>query len=151
VAGDHRLPPAAVGATEEDRQEAEADLDLVAWLAADGSVEIGGRALAGGRRVRLRAGSPEGETWQRLLADRLDNLPGGPGGPGVPVVEVGERLAPPGALRAEVTNVAARHLHLLRGRLADPGAIATARHAYRLRADLRVGVAHLPPPPLSPA
>ena len=129
------LEAAAVGAAEEDRQEAEAEMDLIAWLAADGGVELGGRAVAGGRRVRLRPGSQEGETWRLLIADRLA------GGEGLPVVEVGERVAPEGALRAEITNLAARHLHLLRSRLADPGAIVTARHAYRLREELRVACA----------
>jgi len=132
----HGQPPAAVGATEEDRREVEAALDLAAWLAADGGLELGGRELAGDR-VRLRAGSPEAETWKSLLTDRLT------GGEGLPVIAVGERVAPPGALRAEATNAAARHLHLLRSRLADPGAIVTARHAYRLREDLRVGVGRL--------
>ena len=135
----HGQPPAAVGATEEDRREVEAALDLAAWLAADGGLELGGRALAGDRgdRVRLRAGSPEAETWKSLLIDRLT------GGEGLPVVAVGERVGPPGVLRAEATNAAARHLHLLRSRLSDPGAIVTARHAYRLREDLRVGVGRL--------
>lgn len=129
------LEAAAVGAGEEDRQEAEAEMDLIAWLSADGSVELGGRAVTGDRRVRLRPGSQEGETWKLLIADRLS------GGEGLPVVDVGERVAPEGALRAERTNLAARHLHLLRSRLADPGAIVTARHAYRLRDDLRVACA----------
>jgi hypothetical protein len=133
VEGDRRLPPAAVGASEEERQEAEAEMDLVAWLSPDGNVELGGRIVSGERRPRLRPGSQEGETWRILIADRLE------GGEGLQVVDVGERLAPEGALRAEVTNLAARHLHLLRSRLSDPGAIVTARHAYRLRDDLRVG------------
>lgn len=131
--GDRRLPPAVVGTSEEDRQEVEAEMDLAVWLAADGGVDLGGRIVGHERRVRLRPGSPEGETWRRLIAGRLA------GGEGLPVVEVGERLAPEGALRAEVTNVAARHCHLLRSRLTDPGAIVTARHAYRLREELRVG------------
>jgi hypothetical protein len=128
---------AAVGTTDDDRREAEAALDLVAWLGADGSLDLGGRAVAGDRRLHLRSGSPEGETWKSLIADRLT------AGEGLPVVEVGERLAPPGALRAEATNAAARHLHLLRSRLAEPGVIVTARHAYRLREGVRVGVGRL--------
>jgi hypothetical protein len=128
---------AAVGATDEDRREAEAALDLAVWLAIDGSLDLGGREVAGGRRLHLRFGSPEAETWKLLAADRLA------AGEGLPVVEVGERVAPPGALRAEATNAAARHLHLLRSRLEDPGAIVTARHAYRLRDGLRVGVARV--------
>jgi hypothetical protein len=127
----------AAGATDEDRREAEAALDLVAWLGADGSLDLGGRAVAGDRRLHLRSGSPEGETWKSLIADCLT------AGEGLPVVEVGERLAPPGALRAEATNAAARHLHLLRSRLAEPGVIVTARHAYRLREGVRVGLGRL--------
>lgn len=126
-----RLGKTAVGSTEEDRQEVEDSLDIVVWRDADGGISIGGRALA--RRVQLKPGSQEGATWERLIEDRLD------GGEGVPVIEVGERLAPEGALRAEVTNVAARHLHVLRSRLEDPGAIVTSRHAYRLRDGLQVG------------
>jgi len=126
------VPPIRIGGEEEDRREAEEELDLIGWLAEDGSLELGGRALAGGRRLALKEGSQEARTWLRLIEER---------GEGLPVLEVGERLAPEGALRAEVTNVAARHLHLLRGRLEDGGAIVTARHAYRLRDGLRVGVA----------
>jgi hypothetical protein len=128
----------AVGASEDDRREVEGALDLVAWIAADGGLELGGRAVAGERRLRLRPGSPEAETWTGLIADCLAS------GEGLPVVAVGERLAPPGALRAEATNVAARHLHLLRSRLADGGAIVTARHAYRLREGLRAGMSTRP-------
>ncbi len=146
VEGARRLAPAAVGSTEQDRQEVEMEMDLVVWLAADGGVELGGRTVASDRRLRLRAESQEGETWRRLIADRLGD---GPGGSGIPVVDIGERIAPEGALRAELTNLAARHLHLLRSRLADPGAIVTARHAYRLRDELRVGRAV--PHPLSPS
>jgi hypothetical protein len=126
-----RFGKTAVGSTEEDRQEVEDSLDVVVWRDADGGISIGGRALT--RRVQLKPGSQEGVTWERLITDRLD------AGEGVPVIEVGERLAPEGALRAEVTNVAARHLHVLRSRLEDPGAIVTAQHAYRLRDGLRVG------------
>ena len=57
----------------------------------------------------------------------------------MPVLDVGERIAPEGAGRAEITNLAARHLHGLRSRLQDGSAIVTARHAYRLADGLRVG------------
>jgi hypothetical protein len=131
-----RLEGVAVGSTEEDRREVEEGMDLVVWIDPDGAISLGGRMLA--RRLQLKSGSQEGITWQRLIADRLD------GGSGIPVLEVGERLAPEGALRAELTNVAARHLHLLRSRLEDPGAIMTAQHAYRLRDGVRVGRAVWP-------
>src|SRR5262249_55509290 len=107
------LPPFRLG--REDRAEVEAALDLVLWEGEDGAVELAGHALAA--RVVMKAGSQEAATWRRLIDDRLA------GGPGVAVTEVGERLAPEGALKAEVTNAAARHLHVLRGRLADPAAI----------------------------
>jgi hypothetical protein len=129
-------PAPAVARTEEDRREVEAELDLVAWCGApgDSGIEIGGRLVAGeSRRLVLKAGSQEAATWLALIADRID------GGPGVPVVEVGARIAPEGAGRAEITNLAARHIHGLRSRLADPGGIVTAHHAYRLAEGLRVG------------
>ncbi len=125
------LLPAAVGVSEEDIGEAEEEMDLVAWIEADGGLSLGGRGVA--RRLQLKAASQEARTWERLIRDRLE------GGAGVPVTEVGERLAPEGALRAEITNVAAKHLHLLRSRLEDPATIVTAQHAYRLRDGLRVG------------
>jgi hypothetical protein len=130
------IPPIAVAKTEEDRREVEAELDLVLWCGHVGTagttgMQIGGRLLAG--RLSLKAGSQEATTWSALVEDRLEN------GEGVPVVSVGQRIAPEEAGRAEVTNLAARHLHGLRSRLADPGAIVTAHHAYRLAAGLRVG------------
>jgi len=127
----------AVGATDEDRRDVEAGLDLVLWSGADGGCDLGGRAVAGERRLHLRPGSAEGETWHALIVDRLEQ------GEGVPVVTLGERLAPDGALRPEVTNAAARHLHLLRSRLDDPGMIVTAHHAYRLRDGVRAGLARM--------
>ena len=132
-----RPPDAAVAATEEDRREIERELDLVVWSAEPPSpVELGGRLLAGEgepRRLTLKAGAQEALTWAALVEDRFR------GGPGVPVVEVGTRIAPEGAGRAEVTNLAARHLHGLRGRLRDGAAIVTAHHAYRLAEGVRVG------------
>jgi hypothetical protein len=130
-----RLEPTgeAMGTTEEDRRETEEEIDLLAWVDADGGVSLGGRIVP--RRLQLKAGSQEGRTWLALIEDRLQN------GDGLPVQDVGERLAPEGALKAEITNVAARHLHLLRSRLDHPAAIVTAHHAYRFQDGLRVGVA----------
>jgi len=130
-------PPVRLG--REDRGEVEAALDLVLWEGDDGAVELAGRAVApnageGAGRLPMKRGSHEAATWRRLIEDRLE------GGAGVPVVEVGARLAPEGALKAEVTNAAARHLHILRGRLADPAAVVTAGHAYRLAERLAVGI-----------
>ncbi len=117
-----------VGKTEEDRREVESELDLVVWQGP--AVEIGGRLLA---RLSCKAGSQEAATWIELVEDRLR------GGEGVPVLNVGTRIAPEGAGRAELTNLAARHIHGLRGRLRDGGAIVTAHHAYRLGESVRVG------------
>jgi hypothetical protein len=134
-----RPSEAAVAKTEEDRGEVESELDLVVW---PGGSEIGGRLLAGlpgetdRRRLALKAGSQEAATWLALVADRLED------GPGVPVLEVGQRIAPEGAGRAEITNLAARHVHGLRSRLANAAGtsgIVTAHHAYRLAEGLRVG------------
>ncbi|MFL6194794.1 MAG: hypothetical protein ACJ75H_11530 [Thermoanaerobaculia bacterium] len=126
-------PDAVVAKTEEDRREIENELDLVVWSGEP--VEIGGRLLPEGDRKRLsfKPGSQEAVTWTELIADRLR------GGEGVPVLDVGTRIAPEGAGRAEVTNLAARHIHGLRSRLRDAGAILTAHHAYRLAEGLRVG------------
>jgi hypothetical protein len=123
-------PDAAVAKTEEDRREIEAELDLAVWQGEP--VEIGGRLLDG-KRLSFKAGSQEAVTWLELIEDRLK------GGEGLPVVDVGARIAPEGAGRAEITNLAARHIHGLRSRLKDGGAIVTARHAYRLAEGLRVG------------
>lgn len=128
-------PISAVSKTEEDRREIEAELDLVVWCG-DPAVEVGGRLLAGEgdkRRLTCKAGSQEAVTWTELVEDRFR------GGEGVPVVDVGQRIAPEGAGRAEITNLAARHIHGLRSRLKDGGAILTAHHAYRLAEGLRVG------------
>lgn len=119
---------------EDERQDLARTLDLVLWPAAQGS-DLGGRLVSSpDRRVGFRSGSPEAETWTRLLQDRLQL------GDGLQVVVVGARLGPPGAERAELTNIAARHIHTLRGRLTDSSAIATVNHAYRLRDGLRVGM-----------
>ncbi len=124
-------PDAAVAKTEEDRRQIETGLDLAVWCGE--TVEIGGRLLAEGKRLSFKAGSQEAVTWTELIADRLE------GGEGVPVLDVGTRIAPEGAGRAEITNLAARHLHGLRSRLRDGSGIVTARHAYRLAEGLRVG------------
>ncbi len=144
-----RSPAAGIRLGREDRAEIDAALDLVLWEGADGAVELAGRAMAGAAPLALKAGGHEAVTWRRLIADRLAE---DAGGSGVPVVEIGARLAPEGALRAEVTNAAARHLHLLRGRLAEPAAIVTAEHAYRLAERLVVGiVAPVPLPAAAPS
>jgi hypothetical protein len=133
LAGDRRVWRASPHDAE--RRELSGRLDLLLWADA-GGWELGGRLVqrdAGARGLALRAGH-EAASWLALLTDRLDR------GDGLPVVAVGERVGPPGVERAEATNLAARHVHTLRSRLRDPGAIVTAHHAYRLRDDLDVGV-----------
>lgn len=120
---------------DQERRDVERTLDLVLWPSPNGW-EIGGRlinATASGR-ISFRPGSAEAETWLLLLEDRLN------GGDGLSVVAVGERIGPPDAERAELTNLAARHIHTLRGRLGDGSAIVTRHHAYQLREGLSVGV-----------
>jgi len=128
-----------------ERRELEGEIDLLLWPAAQG-LELGGRLVSGAdRRVALRPGGHESQTWAMLIADRLHD------GPGLSVVSMGERVGPSDALRAEATNVAARHVHTLRSRLSDATAIVTAHHAYRLRDGLSVGLVTTRPSGLLPS
>jgi hypothetical protein len=128
-----------VSRLEGEREEIERAVDLLLWSDGDGAVELGGAAVAEReplrRRLSLRAANQEAITWNALVADRLAV------GPGLAVLDVGRRVAPPDAGRAEITNAAARHLHGLRARLDDPAAIVTAGHRYRLSERLTVGCA----------
>ena len=133
LAGDRRVWRAQ--GHDAERRELSGRLDLLLWADA-GGWELGGRLVqrdASARGLALRPGH-EAASWLALITDLLDR------GDGLPVVAVGERVGPPGVERAEATNLAARHVHTLRSRLRDPGAIVTAHHAYRLRDDLDVGV-----------
>jgi len=117
-----------------EAEQIEAELDLVLWLDGD-RVSLGGnlvKARGSGRPV-LKPRGHEATTWTDLLADRFDL------GPGIPVQEVGCRIAMEGAGKAELTNVAARHLHTLRGRLKGDDLIITESHAYHLSRRLRLG------------
>ena len=137
-----------VAAHDAARQEIERALDLVEWDVG-GRVELGGRLLAA--PVAFRAGSQEGMTWQQLIADRIE------GGPGIPIAEVGLRLSDAGAERAEISNLAARHIHALRARLSSSAAIVTANRAYGLDPAVSAGrvrrrrATDLRPPPVSRA
>ena len=82
----------------------------------------------------LRPGAHEIETWAALINDRLA------GGQGLPVMTLGTRIGPQEAERAELTNLAARHIHTMRARLVDENAIVTVRHAYRLATTESVGM-----------
>ncbi len=128
-----------------DRTVVEASLDLVLWPT-ESSFELGGRAIvAAGRRarVRLKRGCPEVMTWLALVADRLGSHTG------LAVRNVGRRIAPEHAGRAEITNCAARHIHALRARLANGGKwISTVDHTYRLNRACAIGlVERLQQPP----
>jgi hypothetical protein len=115
-----------------ERAEIDRAFDLVLWEIG-AAPELGGRAIAGSDdRVMLRAGGAEAESWRQLIDDRLDS------GAGISVVSVGERVAPPDAERAEITNLAARHAHTLRSRLRSSSDIVTAEHKYSFAATLHV-------------
>ena len=140
--------PAPVAAHDDSRREIAGRLDLVDWEVS-GRVELHGRLLAA--PVTFRAGSHEGLTWQHLIGERIAD------GTGVSVLDVGRRLAEAGAERAELSNLAARHVHGLRSRLSNPSAIVTISHAYRLDPSITVGrvrrrtASHLRQPPVLPA
>jgi hypothetical protein len=113
---------------ESERRDVDRAFDLVLWERSD-ELELGGRLLGDGHtdtRTRLRPQRHEVRTWQALIEDRLA------GGHGLAVAAVGARIGPPDAERAELSNLAARHIHTLRSRLTDSAAIVTADHAYRL-------------------
>ncbi|MEM7456666.1 MAG: hypothetical protein AAF456_20140 [Planctomycetota bacterium] len=119
------------------RRELEAEIDLVLWPDKDGQSELGGRLLEPSKKSPLvfPVDSNEFKTWQALISARIDS------NTGVEVQAVGARVAPAGALRPEITNAAARHIHSLRKRLKDPADIVTVQGEYRLRERLKVGVA----------
>jgi hypothetical protein len=124
----------------DDRRAMDRALDLVVWVG--DSVTLSGR-LIGPEPVSVRVTSHEATTWMTMVGDRLE------GGQGVPVIEVGRRVAPAGAERAEMSSLAARHVHGLRARLADASAVVTAEHRYRLRSGVRVGLVVRQPSPAS--
>jgi hypothetical protein len=120
--------PLPLSGDEEERAEVEAAHDLVLWdLGA--RVEVGGRLAA---RTLLRPESQETATWRSLVECSLAGVPG------PAVASIGARLAGPDAERAEITNLAARHLHAMRSRLSIPAAIVTHQHAYSLAPDLQI-------------
>jgi len=114
-----------------DRADVEAAHDLVLWRGAGGPT-LGGRLLDS--PASLRAGSAEIDTWRLLIEDRLAQRGG------LPVVEVGQRLVGSDAERAELTNLAARHVHGLRARLLRDTAIVTADHRYAIAPDVSVAI-----------
>ena len=126
-----------ISAGADERRAVESKLDIVLWPQSDAACEIGGRAFATDKKspVTLSADGNELETWLQLISSKLD------GKSGVEVLSVGDRVAPNGALRAESTNAAARHIHSVRKRLANPQDITTVSGHYRLRDGLSVGLA----------
>ena len=132
--GGHLARRWPVGGRDADRREIDDALDIVLWASGQG-MDLEGRRVAGEtRRVALREGGHEASTWRQLIEDRLAD------GPGLPVIAVGERVGPPAAERAELSNLAARHIHTLRSRLDDPAAIVTRNHRYSLAEGLHVGI-----------
>ena len=127
-----------VSSDEDDRGEINGSLDLVLWDL-PGRMELGGRSASA--PVTFRSGSQEARTWRQLIADRIEN------GAGLLIASVGERLAEPGAERAEMSNLAARHMHGLRSRLVNPQSILTVNHAYQLDPALVVGLVRRPDDP----
>ena len=120
----------------EDRQWVASHLDLVLWLDREEFGSLLGQAVKPKGKEgfpSFKRDSHEGTTWIQLMEDRL-----GPA-TGLPVVSIGGRLAPEGSLKAEQTNIAARHLHTLRSRLQGRHSIVTKDHAYHLDRQLRVG------------
>lgn len=117
--------------------EVESELDVVLWPVKDDTCMVGGRVFDSQKRsqFQLPVDGNEFQTWRALVSAKLD------GRDGVEVAALGARVAPAGALRAEATNAAARHIHSLRKRLANPQDILTVQGHYRLCEKLKVGLA----------
>lgn len=125
-------------ADEDDELRVGDELDLVLWDHRSAKLGLGGRLVgAQGGRVELASDGHEAITWRALVGAYLR------GEPGIPTHELGERVGPEGALRAEQGNAAARHVWTLRKRLRkhprDSDALLTVDHHYRLADELRVG------------
>jgi hypothetical protein len=116
---------------DEERRGLEEAIDVLLWPTSPGW-ELSGRQVRD--RAPLKSSSPEAQTWLELIDDHL-NTP-----VGLAVVDVGMRLGGPGVERAEATNLAARHVHTMRGRLHETSAIATVDHAYRLADGVRAAI-----------
>jgi len=121
-----------LGDSPADRRDVEESFDLILWRGVH-TLELSGRAIVEPGRITIRPDSPESETWTHLIKSHLA------GNEGIAVVDLGARVGPPQAERAELTNLAARHIHTLRSRLRFAADIATVNHAYRLNDRLRVG------------
>jgi hypothetical protein len=123
-----------VGTSPHDRDEIDARFDVVLWSTPT-VLELSGRLVAGAdNRIALKRDGHEARTWRDLIVDCL-----GPG-QGLAVVDVGARIGPPDADRAEMTNLAARHAHTLRSRLRDGASLVTREHRYRLADGVTAGI-----------
>ncbi|CAM2067628.1 hypothetical protein SCOR_19755 [Sulfidibacter corallicola] len=111
------------------------DYDLILWLDAAQKVRLSGRLIktgSGKRCLTLKPDSQESRTWSQLIDAYLQ------GQAGISVRALGRRLAPEHALQAEMTNAAARHIHGLRARLTQGGAITTQSGFYLLSPTYRI-------------
>ncbi len=125
-----------INSDDAEKRNVESELDIIRWPEKDQSIELGGKAFSPSKKssIVLTADGNEALTWSGLIHARLQNQEG------VEVQTVGQRVAPQGALRAEVTNAAARHIHSLRKRLTNPQHIVTVQGHYRLADELAIGM-----------
>ena len=136
LANSDGLGSCLVNSDEEEKAELESQLDIVLWQEKNQVAAIGGKAFVSTKKNALTLSVPgnEYETWRQLINAHLVNSEG------VDVQTVGQRTAPNGALRAEITNSAARHIHTLRKRLQNPQDIVTAQGHYQLANHLSAGI-----------
>ena len=120
--------------SESERREFSECLDLILWPIQNKAAILSGAIAKSDSEFSFAAESNEYKTWRLLIQDAIRS------GDGVSTSEVGFRIAPSGAAKAESTNAAARHIHTLRKRLTDSRFIATVEGHYRLGSGLRVGL-----------
>lgn len=127
--------PVSVLLTQSEREYRwlQEELDLIIWPEFNQSVRVGGRLFQKAEGHSLSAGGNEAITWMELAKAFLAQQ-------GVSTHKLGERIAAPGAAKAETTNSAARHIHALRKRLQNSNAILTIDGEYRLGDSYRVGI-----------
>ncbi len=121
--------------SDRERKEISSCLDLILWPIQNKSAYLSGNAIRSSNlEIALSYDSNEYQTWHTMIEDAIR------GGPGIPTIEIGFRIAPNGAAKAEATNAAARHIHSLRKRLTDSRLIVTADGYYRIGNGLRIGL-----------
>ena len=118
-------------------------LDLVLWI--DGARAPSSAAVSSTRRRRARRSR---RAARRIARNRdVDDAHRGSAVTARTACRSSRsaaRIGPPDAERAELTNLAARHLHTLRGRLNDADAIVTAAMPIELRRAQRVSAGMRP-------